>query len=47
MTAIKTTAAAILIVAALAAANYSRPYDCTTDSECEAEEAARCWILCQ
>jgi hypothetical protein len=47
MTTLKTTIAAILILAALAAVNYSRPYDCTTDSECEAEEAARCWILCQ
>lgn len=33
---------ALLILAALA-----RPYNCQTDTECEAEEAARCWILCQ
>ena len=23
------------------------PYDCATDTECEAQEAARCLILCE
>jgi len=40
------TAAALLIMAAAAASN-AIPYDCQTDTECEAEAAARCWILCQ
>ena len=47
MTALKTIAAAALLVIAAAAANQARPYDCNTDTECEAAEAARCWILCQ
>lgn len=38
-------AAALLIIAAIA--DHNRPYQCHTDIECEAEEAARCWILCQ
>jgi len=41
------TLAALLLLIAAQAYNLARPYDCTTDTECEAEEAARCWILCQ
>lgn len=41
------TAAALLLILAAQAFNYARPYTCQTDTECEAEEAARCWILCQ
>lgn len=37
-------AAALLLIAL---ANHARPYQCATDIECEQEEAARCWILCQ
>ena len=40
------TAFANAILAAQAF-NMTRPYSCQTDTECEAEEAARCWILCQ
>ena len=47
MTTLKTITAAALLVLAAAAANHARPYDCHTDNECEQEEAARCWILCQ
>jgi hypothetical protein len=47
MTAFKTIAAAALLVIAAAAANHARPYDCNTDTECEQQAAARCWILCQ
>jgi hypothetical protein len=47
MTAFKTIIAAALLVIAATAANHSRPYECHTDIECEAEEAARCWFLCQ
>ena len=41
------TLAAALLMLAAQAFNLARPYDCQTDTECEAEEAARCWILCQ
>lgn len=41
------TAAALLLVLAAATFNQARPYNCETDTECEAEELARCWILCQ
>lgn len=27
--------------------DHTRRDNCQTDTECEAEEAARCWILCQ
>jgi hypothetical protein len=47
MTALKTITAAALLVIAAAAANNAIPYDCHTDTECEAAEAARSWILCQ
>lgn len=47
MTAIKTITAAALLVIAAAAANNAIPYECNTDTECEAATAARCWILCQ
>jgi hypothetical protein len=47
MTAFKTITAAALLVIAAAAANNAIPYDCNTDTECEAAEAMRCWILCQ
>lgn len=47
MTTLKTIAAAALLIIAAAAANSAIGYDCTTDTECEAEAAARCWILCQ
>jgi hypothetical protein len=47
MTALKAITAAALLVVAAAAANNAIPYDCNTDTECEAAEAARCWILCQ
>lgn len=47
MTALKAITAAALLVIAAAAANEARPYDCSTDTECEAAAAARCWILCQ
>ncbi len=39
--------ALFILVAVLAVAAYqSRPYDCATDTECEAQEAARCLIFC-
>ncbi len=47
MTALKTITAAALLVVAAAATNTAIGYDCNTDTECEAAEAARCWILCQ
>ena len=47
MTTIKAITTAALLVVAAAAANNAIGYDCHTDTECEAEEAARCWILCQ
>ena len=47
MTAFKTITAAALLVIAAAAANNARPYQCETDTECEREAAARCWILCE
>jgi hypothetical protein len=25
----------------------SQTYSCDTDTECEAQEALKCWILCQ
>jgi hypothetical protein len=37
-------AAAFLAVVAL---SILWPYDCATDTECEAAEAARCLILCE
>ena len=46
-TALTYTAAALLLILAASAFNQARPYTCQTDTECEAEEAARCWILCQ
>jgi hypothetical protein len=47
MTALKTITAAALLVMAAAAANHAIPYQCETDTECEREAAARCWMLCQ
>ena len=47
MTTLKAITAAALLVMAAAAANEARPYDCQTDTECQQEAAARCWILCQ
>ena len=46
-TALTYTAAALWLILAAAAIDQARPYNCETDAECEAEEAARCWILCQ
>lgn len=46
-TALTYTAAALLLILAAAAFDNARPYDCQTDTECEAQEAARCWIFCQ
>ena len=46
-TAITYTLAALLLILAASAFNQARPYNCQTDTECEAEEAARCLILCQ
>lgn len=46
-TTITYTLAALLLMAAAQALDAARPYDCTTDTECEAEEAARCWIFCE
>lgn len=39
--------AAVYIALILGTAWASRPYECGTDTECEAEEARRCWILCE
>jgi hypothetical protein len=46
MTTFKTMAAIALLMMA-AAADYTMPYQCETDTECQQEAAARCWILCQ
>ena len=39
--------AAVYIALILGTAWAHRPYDCDTDTECEAAEVARCWILCE
>lgn len=36
---------ALLLLAQLY--NMARPYQCETDTECEAEAAARCLFLCE
>jgi hypothetical protein len=41
------TLAAVFIALILGTAWGQRPYDCETDTDCEAEEARRCWILCE
>lgn len=46
-TTLTAAAALVLLILAAQAANLARPYNCETDTECEAEELARCWILCQ
>ena len=46
-TALTYTTAALLLILGAQAFNMARPYNCQTDTECDAEEAARCWILCQ
>jgi hypothetical protein len=40
---------AIFLIAIVLIANAAVPhtYSCSTDSECEAQEALNCWILCQ
>jgi hypothetical protein len=38
---------AILAAAIIAALAAATPYQCNTDTECEAEQALRCFILCQ
>jgi len=43
----RSTLAAIFIALILGTAWANRPYECGTDTDCEAEEAARCWILCE
>jgi hypothetical protein len=40
------TLGAVFIALILGTAWANRPYDCDTDTDCEAEEARRCWILC-
>ena len=40
-------ALALAMAAALVAYSAAAPYDCTTDAECEAAEAARCLIFCE
>ena len=47
MSANRTALAALAITLAAAILYQGRPYNCETDTECEAEEAARCLILCQ
>jgi hypothetical protein len=44
---LRRTLAAIFIALILGTAWANRPYECGTDTDCEAEEAARCWILCE
>jgi hypothetical protein len=41
------TLIALLIALILGTAWANRPIECDTDTECEAVEAARCWILCE
>jgi hypothetical protein len=44
---IKSTIAALLaLLFVLAYATAETEYQCHTDIECEAEEARKCWILC-
>lgn len=40
-------ALALALAAALVAYSAVQPYQCTTDAECEAAEAARCLIFCE
>jgi len=44
---IRYTLAALLLILAAQAVNLARPYDCSTDDDCRAEEMMRCWVLCQ
>lgn len=41
------TLTAIYIALILGTAWANRPFNCDTDTECEAAEAARCWIFCE
>jgi len=41
------TLGAIFIALILGTAWANRPYECDTDTDCEAQDAARCWILCE
>jgi hypothetical protein len=41
------TLAAVFIGLILGTAWANRPYECDTDTDCEAQDAARCWILCE
>jgi hypothetical protein len=41
------TLTAIYIALILGTAWANRPFECDTDTECEAAEAARCWIFCE
>jgi hypothetical protein len=43
----RSTLAAIFIALILGTAWANRPFECDTDTDCEAAEAARCWILCE
>lgn len=47
MTTARLTLATLALILAAAAAYQGRPYDCETDTDCEAQEAARCLIFCQ
>jgi hypothetical protein len=44
---LRKTLAAVYIALILGTAWAQRPYDCETDTECEAQDARRCWILCE
>lgn len=45
--ALRIIAITLALAAALVAYSAAAPYDCTTDAECEAAEAARCLIFCE
>ena len=45
--ALRLIALALAMAAALVAYSAVQPYQCSTDAECEAEEAARCWLFCE
>lgn len=37
----------LLAIVLLTNIAVSQTYSCDSDAECEAEEALKCWILCQ
>lgn len=45
--ALRIIALVLALAAALVAYSAAAPYDCATDAECEAAEAARCLIFCE